>query len=196
MNLLESILKKIPKFRFLIFLILIPISLNAEEKWIIDKNISKISFEVPVLFATNVKGEFKDIEGYVYIDLKEELNNKAIFSVKISSIDINYKKYLDLILSEVFFDANKYPIAVLDTKKFGYKNEEKILLNIEITIKGITKSVPLELEITNFTNELVQVRGKLEFSRNDFNIGTGQWRNTTILKDNIKLEANIFLIKE
>ena len=68
--------------------------------------------------------------------------------------------------------------------------------NIEITIKGITKSVPLELEITNFTNELVQVRGKLEFSRNDFNIGTGQWRNTTILKDNIKLEANIFLIKE
>ena len=70
------------------------------------------------------------------------------------------------------------------------------MLNIEITIKGITKSVPLELEITNFTNELVQVRGKLEFSRNDFNIGTGQWRNTTILKDNIKLEANIFLIKE
>ena len=90
---------------------------------------------------------------------------------------------------------HKISNCVLDTKKFGYKNEEKILLNIEITIKGMTKSVPLELEITNFTNELVQVRGKLEFSRNDFNIGTGQWRNTTILKDNIKLEANIFLIK-
>ena len=80
MNLLESILKKIPKFRFLIFLILIPISLNAKEKWIIDKNISEISFEVPVLFASNVKGEFKDIEGVEsHADLKNLLIENSSF---------------------------------------------------------------------------------------------------------------------
>ena len=32
--------------------------------------LSEISFEVPVLFATNFFGEFKNIEGYVEIDLE------------------------------------------------------------------------------------------------------------------------------
>jgi len=49
---------------------------------------------------------------------------------------------------------------------------------------------------SDYSEDFVQVKAITSFSRNDFNIGTGQWRNTTILKDNIKLEANIFLIKE
>ena len=30
----------------------------------------------------------------------------------------------------------------------------------------------------------------------DFEIGIGNWKNTTILKDKIKIKANIFLFKE
>ena len=43
---------------------------------------------------------------------------------------------------------------------------------------------------------MVQILGNLEFNRNDFNIGTGSWKNTSILKNKIKINANIFLIKE
>ena len=43
---------------------------------------------------------------------------------------------------------------------------------------------------------MVQILGELEFNRNDFNIGTGNWKNTSILKNQIKINANIFLIKE
>ncbi len=48
----------------------------------------------------------------------------------------------------------------------------------------------------NYSENLVQVIAITSFSRNDFNIGTGQWSNTTILKDKINLESNIFLVKE
>ena len=53
-----------------------------------------------------------------------------------------------------------------------------------------------ELKINRLTTNIVQILGKLEFNRNDFNIGTGNWKNTTILKNKIKIETNIFLLRE
>ena len=191
-------MKKTIKLCLIILILCLGLSSKsiANEKWILDKNISSISFEVPVLFATNVIGKFENIDGFVELDLKDKKNNKAILSVDIGSLKVNYKKYMDLILGPVFFDSTKYPFGVLDTKKFAYNNEEKLNLDIELSIKGITKIIDTELTIINLTSDLVQIKGLLVFSRNDFNIGTGNWKNTAILKDNIIIKSNLFLIRE
>lgn len=191
-------MKKTINFFLILLILCVGLSSKsiANEKWILDKNISSISFEVPVLFATNVIGKFENIDGFVELDLKDKKNNKAILSVDIESLKVNYEKYMDLILGPVFFDSTKYPFGVLDTKKFAYNNEEKLNLDIELSIKGITKTIDTELTIINLTSDLVQIKGLLEFSRNDFNIGTGNWKNTTILKDKIIINSNLFLMKE
>ena len=194
----ESTLKKTVKKLIYLILILGCFSTYgiAKERWILDKKISEITFEVPVLLAENVLGKFNTIDGFVEIDTLDQKNNKAILSVKIDSLEMNYKKYKNLILSDIFFNSDKYPIGVIDTKKFAYNNEEKLNLDIELTIKGTTKVVKTELLVIKLTNDLVQIKSELKFSRNDFNIGTGNWKNTTILKDKIKIMSNIFLFKE
>ena len=191
-------MKKTINFFLILLILCVGLSSKsiANEKWILDKNISSISFEVPILFATNVIGKFENIDGFVELDLKDKKNNKAILSVDIESLKVNYEKYMDLILGPVFFDSTKYPFGVLDTKKFAYNNEEKLNLDIELSIKGITKTIDTELTIINLTSDLVQIKGLLEFSRNDFNIGTGNWKNTAILKDKIIINSNLFLMKE
>ncbi len=196
--LLENLLKKILNKYLLLILIFsfITAEVNAKEKWVVDKDISKIKFEVPVLFATNVIGEFKDFDGFVEIDLNNKTNNKAIISIKLNSAYINYKKYKSLILSEIFFDTNNYPLAVIDTKKFSYEDEKELNLMVELTIKGKNKIIQTELKIKNLSKEIIQILGKTEFSRSEFSIGTGSWKNTTILKDNIKVNSEIYLIKE
>ena len=108
--------------------------------------------------------------------------NKAIFSVSINSIEINYQKYKELLLSPIFFNANKYPLGVLDTKNFLYINNKISKLEIELTIKNKTIKIPINLEVNQLTQDLVQIKGKLFFLRSDFNIGTGNWQNTTIFK--------------
>ena len=191
-------LKKIIK-NYIYFLIVIFFCINqsyANERWRIDKEISKISFEVPVLFTTNVKGSFKDIDGFVQLDTKDREKNKAIFSVSINSIEINYQKYKELLLSPIFFHANKYPLGVLDTKNFLYINNKISKLEIELTIKNKTIKIPINLEVNQLTQDLVQIKGKLFFLRSDFNIGTGNWQNTTILKDRVELNYDIFLFRE
>ena len=184
-------------FSFLIFFfLLISFTVLTKEIWVIDNDLSSIKFELPILLGNNVKGEFKEIQGIVEVDLDNKVNNKAIFSVDIKSIEINYKKYKELVLSNIFFDVHRFPKALVDTKKFSYSDKNIINLNVELKIKGITNSVPLTLEITRLAKELVQIKGMLKFSRTAFQIGLGKWKNTSILKDKAKIYVNLFLFKE
>ena len=187
---------------FFIFLFFLAINFSlstkviSKESWLLDKNLSSIEFELPVLFANNVQGKFEEINGIIEIDLANKENNKAIFSVKINSINMNYKKYKNLLLSDIFFDSYNFPVALVDTKKFSYKNENEFSLEVELTIKGKTEIVPLDIEIIHLANELIQIKTDLNFSRTLFNIGTGKWKSTAILKDKGVIKTNLFLFKQ
>ena len=189
-------LRKIKLFFVIINLLIFSDICLASEKWILDKSISSIKFELPVLFAKNVKGQFNTIEGFVEIDLDKKENNKAIFSVAIGDIEINYKKYKNLLLSEIFFDEKRFPIALVDTRKFSYSDEKEIIIDVEFTVKGKSQIIPLTIKITQLAKEVVQIQSDLQFSRTDFEIGIGNWKNTSILKDKVKIKTNLFLFKE
>ena len=76
----------------IIFFFITPIVV-AKETWVLDKELSTVIFELPILLMKNVKGKFTHIEGLVEIDFEENENSKAIFTISIDSIEMNYKKY-------------------------------------------------------------------------------------------------------
>ena len=195
---LDVLLKKVNKISILVLFLfsLIPSIVFASEKWVLDKELSSITFELPVLLAKNVQGTFISIEGFVEIDVDHKKNNKAIFSVDIGSIDMNYKKYKNLLLSNIFFDEKQFPKAAIDTKKFAYQNEKELEIYVELIIKGQSQMIPLSIMVKRLAEELVQIQSELVFSRTNFNIGIGKWSNTTILRDKIKIKTNLFLFKE
>ena len=168
-----AILKKYKFFLFLFLLNVISSFSHAAERWILDKSLSTIEFELPVLFAKNVKGSFNTIDGFVELDLNQKENNKAIFYVEVNDLDMNYIKYKDLLLSNVFFDAQQFPKAVVDTKKFSYVNETEFSMDVELTIKGKSAIVPLVINVKRLAEELVQIQSELIFSRTAFEIGIG-----------------------
>jgi polyisoprenoid-binding protein YceI len=187
------------KFKFLViflYFFIQPTLSSASERWILDTSLSTIEFELPVLFAKNVKGNFNTIDGFIELDVSSKKNNKAIFSVKIDDLEMNYIKYKDLLLSNIFFDTLTFPLAVIDTKKFSYDNEKELKLNAELTLKGKSEMIPLVINVTRLAEELVQIRSELIFSRTNFEIGIGQWSNTSILKDKIIIKTNLFLFRE
>ena len=191
-----DILKKFKFFLIILYFIIQPTLTSASERWILDTSLSTVEFELPVLFAKNIKGKFNSIDGFIELDVTKKENNKAIFSVQINDIDMNYIKYKDLLLSKIFFDAENFPKAVVDTKKFSYLNDIEIELEIELTIKGRNAMVPLKVYVSRLAEELVQIQTEMIFSRTAFNIGIEKWQNTSILKDKVKLQTNLFLFKE
>ena len=99
---LDGILKKSKFLLIFLYFFIQPNLSSASERWILDTSLSTIEFELPVLFAKNVKGNFNTIEGFVELDVSSKKNNKAIFSVQIDDLEMNYIKYKDLLLSNIF----------------------------------------------------------------------------------------------
>ena len=78
-----DILKKL-KLIFVFFYFLFQTSnIFASERWVLDKSLSTIEFELPVLFAKNVKGQFNTIEGFVELDVKKKKIIKLFFQFKL-----------------------------------------------------------------------------------------------------------------
>jgi Uncharacterized conserved protein len=100
------------------------------------------------------------------------------------------------LLSNIFFNSDQFPQASAKTNKFIYNNEKNINLDLDITIKGITNTIPVSLKIIKLAKELIQIEGKLKFSRNSFKIGIDQWQNKSILKDQVVVNLNLFLFKK
>ena len=196
--LLDASLKKVKKlyFCFLACFFIFLQEAQSAEIWVMDTDLSKIEFEIPVLLAKNVKGEFLDIQGYIAIDKRNNKNNKSLFSANLNEINMNYIKYKDLLLSNIFFDTQQFPIALIETKEFLYNNEENINLNLELSIKGTRKIIPITINVNQLAEELVQIKNEFTISRTNFNIGTKKWSNTSILKDTVKIKTNLFLFKE
>ena len=192
----DDILKKLKLILVFFYFLFQTSNIFASERWVLDKSLSTIEFELPVLFAKNVKGQFNTIEGFVELDVEKKENNKAIFSVQIDDLEMNYIKYKDLLLSNIFFDNITFPLAVIDTKKFSYNNEKELKLDAELTLKGKCGMVPLVINVTRLAEELVQIQSELVFSRTNFEIGIGQWSNTSILKDKVIIKTNLFLFRE
>ena len=188
-------IKKLKIITLTIFFIFPSHFIFAKETWVLDKELSSITFELPIFLAPNVKGEFEEIEGLVQIKSEKNEKNKAIFSVKINSIKMNYNKYKDLLLSEIFFNESKFPLALIDTNIFNYLNQNELDLIVELSIKGKTLNVPLKLKIIHLTENLVQIISDLKFSRTSYQIGTGIWSSTAILQDKIIIRTNLFLFK-
>ena len=181
-------------FAYIFLNIYFPNAALTKEIWLLDKKLSTINFELPIFLVKNIHGKFNNINGLIELDFNKK-KNKAIFSVNIDSIEINYKNYKDILLSNIFFHKKKFPIALIDTKQFTYKNEKELSLIVDLTIKDITKKIPLEIEIIHLAEKIVQVKGKFIISRTDFKLGKGKWSSTKILKNNVSVKLNLFLFR-
>ena len=93
-----------------------------------------------------------------------------------------------------FFNEKKFPIAIIDAKKFSLPtNSNTLLINVELQIKDIIHVIPLKVIFNHLTNNFVQVTTNFKFSRNNYTLGKDKWSSGLILRDTINVKINLFL---
>ena len=182
----------------LIFFIFQSFAIEANNIWSIDKGLSEIKFELPILFGDNIEGKFTEFDGNVIIDQKNNKNNiRAVFYVQINSLELNKDKYKKILLSDGFFDAIHFPIAIIDTKKFTTINLSYILdINSELQIKDIIQDIPFTIIIKELGHDFIQVKADIEISRSSFKLGKDSLSSILFFGDKVLLKINIFLNRE
>ena len=110
----------------------------------VDPIHSEIGFKVKHLMISSVKGTFKNFEGtYSLNEAKKHLSSLE-GTVEVATLNTDEKDRDNHLRSPDFFNATKYPKMKL---KLLQQNGDKA--TIELTIKGITKKVTMELEEIN-----------------------------------------------
>jgi polyisoprenoid-binding protein YceI len=128
---------------------------NASE-YVLDDSHTNVGFSVKHLMITNVKGEFKTYEADIDFDAKTKTFNKFSASIDTASIDTGIEKRDAHLKSDDFFLSEKFPKMTFVMKSYKADGDEGKMVG-ELTIRGITKPVTLDVEdigtVKDFKNE-------------------------------------------
>ena len=119
----------------------------------IDPAHSEILFKVKHLMITNVTGSFGKFEGTLETDADDFSDAKASFEADIDSVSTNNEQRDGHLKSEEFFAAEKFPKLSFVSTAFTKLSAEEYTLTGDLTIKGTTNPVTLNVEYGGTTND-------------------------------------------
>lgn len=175
--------------------------MGTTAKWVLDPTHSELQFKVRHMMITNVKGEFKNFS--VDVDGEDITNAKYNISIDTTSINTNNEQRDEHLRSADFFDAENFKNLTFTTTSSKLKGDDEFELIGNLTIKGVTKEVKLDLEYggTNkdpWGNEKAgfSVEGKI--NRKDWNLNWNAALETggVLVSDEVKISGEMQFVKQ
>ncbi len=171
--------------------------------WKIDASHSDVQFKVKHLMISTVTGEFKSYDATLETVSDDSFEGASVsFSADIDSITTKNEQRDEHLKSDEFFGASAFPKLSFQSKSFTKVDDENYKLLGDLTIKGTTKEVALNVEfggtMTDFygqTKAGFDIAGKI--NRQDFGLS---WSAVTeaggiVVSDEVKLHLNIQMTK-
>ena len=121
----------------------------AAATWEIDNSHSYAGFSVRHMMVSNVKGDFGKVAGTLVLDEKDVTKSTVEATIDASTIDTRDAKRDGHLKTADFFDVEKHPnITFKSTKVEKVKgSKEKLKVTGDLTIKGVTKPVVLDVQL-------------------------------------------------
>lgn len=170
--------------------------------WKIDQAHSEIKFKVKHLVVSTVTGYFNKFDASVKADKPDFTDAVVSFEAEIDSIDTKNGQRDNHLKSADFFDAENHPKLIFTSKSITKKTDKLFSLVGDLTIRGTTKEVTLDLvyngSVKGFGGVDVagfEISGKL--NRFDFGL---KWNTLTetggiVVSEDVKLEIMVELNK-
>jgi polyisoprenoid-binding protein YceI len=114
----------------------------------IDPAHSSASFKVRHMMIANVKGSFNKLEGSVVFDARNPEAARIDARIDAASIDTREPQRDAHLRSADFLDVENYPQLTFRSKSVKSIGENEYELTGDLTIRGVTREVKLQVEST------------------------------------------------
>jgi polyisoprenoid-binding protein YceI len=172
------------------------------ERWEIDSSHSGIHFSVRHLVIAKVRGQFSRWTGAVVVPDGDFTKASVEAVVDASSIDTGVADRDAHLKSADFFDAAQFPEVIFKASRVTPKGDDLRVVG-ELTIKGITRDVTLEVEQLGqvqdpWGNQRVAFSAKTAIDRKDFGLTWNQVLETggVAVGDRINLEIEVEAVRQ
>lgn len=117
----------------------------ATQKWVFEPGHTAAEFSVRHMMVSNVRGHFKNIEGSIEIDPDDPSVVAIEATIKADGIwtGDNYRD--EHLRAADFFDVENHPLITFRADGVRYIGQNDLQLTGEVTIRGITKEICLDV---------------------------------------------------
>jgi len=175
----------------------------AQDIWNIDPSHSSAQFQVKHLMISNVRGEFGKMSGRILFDGKDCSTVKADAAIQVASINTREPKRDEHLRSADFFDAATYPTITFKSKRVEGVNERKFRLVGDLTMRGVTKEITLDVEATPTIKGMrgetrIAAQATTRLNRQDYGI---KWNRAldaggVVVSNEVRITLDLELIRQ
>lgn len=153
------------------------------QHWTQNKVETKVEFKIKNI-GIYVSGGFSAVEFKSNFN-KEYLDQSYInVMIKVVSINTGNTKRDKHLLKQDFFDIENYEEIQFTSTKIEKLSTENFRITGNLTIKNITKSINIPIEVFESEDSL-EIRSNFKINRRDYTVGGNIW----VLSSNVKIQV-------
>jgi polyisoprenoid-binding protein YceI len=169
--------------------------------WAIDKAHSNVKFAVTHMVVSEVEGSFKLFDGTMENTKADFSDAKISFTVDVSSINTDNEMREKHLISDDFFNADKYPQMKFVSTAFTPVGGNKYKLAGNLTIRDVTKPVVFDVTyggtVKANNGETLGFKAKTTIDRFDYGL---KWNKAVeagglVVSKNIDITVNVEMKK-
>jgi polyisoprenoid-binding protein YceI len=137
-----------------------------------------------------VESRFMKFGAQIDFDAAKPDASKASVDIDVTSFDLGDPDYNREVLKKEWFNGAQFPKASFVSSKIRANGPGKLEVSGSLTIKGKTAEVSFPMTVKK--EGAVQVfEGSLPIRRLTFNIGEGEWKDTSIVADEVVIRFRV-----
>lgn len=166
-------------------------------KWTVNSTQSDVLIRMRHSIIAYLGGTFNSFQGHVDFANNEIENATIAFSLDVKNRESKLEQFSNYLKLNDFFDVNQYPTISFKSTSFQKINKNINFLKGDLTIKNITKTVELDVEIieTDYLDGDKKMAFELtaDINRKDFGLASNSFNsnNGLAIGQDIKLVANV-----
>lgn len=155
----------------------------------IDTNKSRVLISFKQM-GVPVSASFKQFQARLnYNAAKPELSHAKV-EIDMRSLELPAPEYNQEVLKKEWFHASQFPKAHFESLSMKLISPSQLEVNGVLTIKGQKQAVRFPISIKPDGKQL-SFEGSLQIKRLHFSIGEGEWKDTSLLADEVSIQFKI-----
>jgi len=142
-----------------------------------------------------VDGTFKKFTAQLSFDPAKPAAGSARLSINTASYDLGDESYNEQVRGKEWFDAAQYPDATFVSSAIAPAGGNQFKVSGTLTIKGKSENVTVPVTVAQ-QGSTQSFDGALPIKRSQFDIGTGEWKETSVVADEVVIKFHIVAAKK
>jgi polyisoprenoid-binding protein YceI len=142
-----------------------------------------------------VEGKFKKFTAQLDFDPAKPAAGSANITIDTGSYDLGDDSYNKQATDKDWFDTAHFPTATFTSTAIAPAGGTKFNVSGKLTIKGKSQNVTVPVTVTS-QGAMQTFDGSLPIKRTQFDVGSGEWKDTSVVADEVVIKFHLVATKK